>query len=409
MNLPVTQAADVDLFAPDAVADPFPLYARLRETAPVYAVPGTTFHLVSTWDLVEEAAQRTTDFSSHLRGILRQGDDGLPERFPMDLDGAVEQVLATADGSAHKAHRRFVLQALARRIRLLEEAADEIVDDLWQSHAANGRVDWADAVANRLPPMILARLLGMPDEDLPRLLTAAYESVELLGGIVPAERMEYLVEATFALHGYLETTLQATDPAAEGLFGVLAGALASGDIELGTATMILMQLVGAGAETTAGLIGTAGRLLALHPDLQHELRSDPALIDPFLDECLRLDPPLRGHYRVATRDTVLGGVPIPTDSHLLLLWSSANRDPARYASPDSIDLTRPGVRQHLAFGKGVHFCVGSPLARLEATAAIRALLANTASFTLDPAAAPTWVPSIVVRRTVSLPLTFTTA
>lgn len=408
MNSTVRVAEDLDLFAPDAVADPFPLYSRLRREAPVHLVPGTTFHLVSTWDLVVEATERVEDFSSNLRGILVRGEDGHPDRFGMDMDGLIEQVLATGDGKAHKAHRKFVLQALAGRIRLLDASSRQIAADLWATHAQGGRIDWAEAVANRMPPMILAKLLGMPDEDLPELMRAAYESVELLSGLVPPERFDYLINATFALTGYLETALHNTSPEEEGLFGVLAAAIAAGDVELNTALMILMQIVGAGAETTAGLIGTAARQLAVNRDLQDKVRSNPDLVDPLLDECLRIDPPLRGHYRVATKDTQLGGVDIPAESHLLLLWSSANRDETHYENPDQIDLGRPGIRQHLAFGKGAHFCVGSSLARMEATAAIKALLANTSSFALDPEVEPSWVPSVVVRRHDSLPLTYTT-
>jgi cytochrome P450 len=400
-------AADLDVFAAETVDDPYPLYARLREAAPVHNVPGTAFYLVSSWDLVTEASGRTGDFSSNLRGILVQDADGKPERFGMDMDGTVEQVLATADGADHKLHRKLVIQALARRIRALETTMDDLVRQCWDEHARDGRVDWTGAVADRLPPTVLARLLGIPDEDIPRLLKSAYESVELLGGLVPPERLDYLLGSTLELAGYLEAQLAAaTGNPGDGLLGVLGTAVADGEVESGTAVMMLMQLVGAGAETTAGLIGTAARQLAQRPGLQDQLRADPALIDPFLDECLRVEPPLRGHYRVITRDTELGGVRLPAGGHLLLLWSAANRDPGRYERPDEIDLTRSGIRQHLAFGKGLHFCVGSPLARLEATAAVRVLLERTRTFALDPAVPPRWVRSVVVRRHAALSLTY---
>lgn len=398
---------DVDLLDPLAVEDPHPYYARLRASEPVHRVGNTEFFVVSSWDLVQEAAQRTEDFSSHLRGVLAQGADGAPERFSMDMDGAVEQVLATADGADHKYHRKFVLQALARRIRVLETAIGELTEQYWEQAAVAGRINWVEAIADRLPPAILAKLLGIPDEDVPRLRKSAYESVELLGGLVPPDRLDHLVAATFELVGYLEDQLiAATDQPGDGLLGVLATAYTAGEIELNTAVMIVMQLVGAGAETTAGLIGTAARQLALRPDLQTQLRAHPELIDPFLDECLRIEPPLRGHYRVVTHDTELGGVPLRSGSHLLLLWSAANRDPAQYDHPDDIDLDRAGIRQHLAFGKGVHYCVGSPLARLEATAAVRVLLDRTASFAIDPQVEPRWIKSIIVRRHAALSLVF---
>lgn len=403
----VADASSLDLFASESVEDPYPLYARLRESAPVYTVPGTRFHLVSSWDLVVEAAERTEDFSSNLRGILLLGDDGQPQRFTMDLDGDVSQVLATADGVDHRVQRKVVMQALAGRIRILEAAMEEMVEDFWRESAVDGRVDWVSGVANRLPPSILARLLGIPDSDLPMLLTSAYESVELLGGLVAPDRLTQLLDSTFALISYLDEQVRgATHRPADGLIGVLGAAVVRDETDVSTAVAILLQVVGAGAETTAGLIGTAARKLAEDPELQDALRADPDLLDPFLDECLRLEPPLRGHYRTVQRQTTLGGQELRKGDHLLLLWSAANRDGGHYSSPDEVDLARPGIRQHLAFGKGVHFCVGSPLARMEATAAIRALLRHTAAFWLDPEVAPRWIQSIVVRRHAVLSLCF---
>ncbi|HET7736478.1 MAG TPA: cytochrome P450, partial [Nocardioidaceae bacterium] len=124
------------------------------------------------------------------------------------------------------------------------------------------------------------------------------------------------------------------------------------------------------------------------------------------DEALRLESPFRGHYRSVPRDTTLGGVEIPAGSFLLLLWGSANRDPNQFPHPDSLDLERPVIRQHLAFGRGTHFCVGSHLARMEATSAIGVLLERTSLFELDPDNPPTWIPSTVVRRHRTLDLRY---
>lgn len=403
----IVLTTELDLFDRASIEDPYPLYRRLRETSPVHRVPGTDFFLVSTAELVEEAAARTEDFSSNLTHIMAMGPGGAPEPLNMDLEGALEHVLATADGAAHKLHRTFVLKALGRRIRLLESEMEPLTRQFWDEHAVDGRIEWTDAVADRLPPTILALLLGLPESEVPHLLRSAYESVELLGGVVPPERMDGLVTSTLTLVQYLEDALRlAVDEPRDGLLGVLAAAHARGEIEVSTAVLVLMQLVGAGAETTAGLIGTAARLLATRPDLFSRLQEDRSLIDPFLDECLRIESPLRGHYRVVTRDTRLGGVDLPARSHLLLLWGAANRDPARFPHPDEVDLDRAAVRQHLAFGKGTHFCVGSSLARFEATAAVRVLLDKTSSLQLDPTSPPRWVESVIVRRHARLPLTF---
>ncbi|RNL62544.1 cytochrome P450 [Nocardioides marmoriginsengisoli] len=397
----------LDLFAPEHVDDPAALFERLRRTAAVHRVPGTSFHLVSTWDLVQEAVARTEDFSSELRSVILQGADGAATELGMDGGGTIEQVLATADDPSHKLHRGLVLQTLGKRIRALDQDVTAFAGELWEAHARDGHVDWADAMADRLPLAMVARLIGLPEADVPRLLDLAYESTELLGGIVAADRMDRLVAASIELYGYLaEHFDRARRHPGDDLLGTLAAACADGGLQPETAVLILLQLVGAGGESTAGLIATSARRMAEDPVVQARLRSDPALIDPFLDECLRLESPFRGHYRVVTRDTALGGVPLPAGSHLLLLWGAANRDPARFTDPDVLDLDRPGIRQHLAFGKGAHFCVGSSLARMEATAALRLLLDRTEHVDLDPEALPTWVPSIFVRRHRTLPLRF---
>jgi cytochrome P450 len=165
-------------------------------------------------------------------------------------------------------------------------------------------------MADRLPLTMVAHLIGLPGQDVPRLLRWAYDSTEMLGGIV----------------------------------------------------------------------------------------------DAFLDEALRLESPFRGHHRHVVTDTTLGGVDLPAGSHLLLLWGSANRDPTAFENPDDIVLDRPHIRSHLAFGKGVHFCVGSALARMEALAATTAPLACTDHFSLAEDAETRWLPGLLVCRHSALPL-----
>ncbi|WP_438823350.1 cytochrome P450 [Nocardia cyriacigeorgica] len=167
--------------------------------------------------------------------------------------------------------------------------------------------------------------------------------------------------------------------------------------------LILVQLVGAGGESTAGLIANAARILAEHPGIQDRLRADTAAIPAFLEEVARVESPFRGHHRHITRETTLGGVTLPTGGHLLLMWGAANRDPGTFTDPDIVDVDRSG-RTTLAFGKGAHFCIGAALARMEALAAITTLLERTTGFGLVDDAPPRWVLSLMVRRLASLPL-----
>ncbi|WP_278262025.1 cytochrome P450 [Nocardia sp. AG03] len=390
--------------------DPVPLYRALRAHAPVHRVPGTDFFLVASWDAVTEAAARTAEFSSHLTGVLVANPGAAPATFDLDAAGGAVHVLATADGATHAAHRGLVGPALAKRVRALGPVVTALTERIWSEELDGDRIDWATGMADRLPLAVIAELVGFPATDVPRLLTWAYDSTEMLGGVIAEGRMAALVTSAAELAHYAYLALRGAKERAaepETLLAVLVAAVADGRIDEQQAVLILVQLVGAGGESTAGLIATAARLLATAPALQATLRERPELIPAFLDEALRLESPFRGHHRHVVADTRLGGVDLPEGSHLLLLWGAANRDPARYPEPDAVDLARPRGRSHTAFGSGAHFCVGSTLARLEATAAITLLLERTAHITLRADAPPRWVPSLFVRRHASLPLLVT--
>jgi cytochrome P450 len=145
-------------------------------------------------------------------------------------------------------------------------------------------------------------------------------------------------------------------------------------------------------------------LLAEHPELQEHLRRNPEQIPRFVEEALRIESPFRYQMRSVPKDTSLGGVDIPADATLLLLFGAANRDDAEFERPDEVDLHRKVPRLHLAFGRGIHHCVGAPLARIEARVVLTVLLERTASITLDPGRTPRWVNSLMVRRHEQLPL-----
>jgi cytochrome P450 len=163
-------------------------------------------------------------------------------------------------------------------------------------------------------------------------------------------------------------------------------------------------LLSAGGETTASLLGNAVRLLAEDHDLQDQLRQNPGQIPRFVEEALRLESPFRYQMRSVHKDTALGGVDIPAGTTVLLLFGAANRDAAEYSRPDEVDLQRQVPRLHLAFGRGIHHCVGAPLARLEARIVLSVLLERTASISLDPDHMPRWVSSLLVRRHEQLPV-----
>ena len=175
----------------------------------------------------------------------------------------------------------------------------------------------------------------------------------------------------------------------------------------GDAIGTLTVLLGAGGESTASLIGNAVRMLADDPSLQEQVRADHGLIERFIEEAVRLESPFRGHYRQVKRDCELGGVTLTAGTTAFLLWSSANRDPAEFDRPDEVVLDRRIPRSHLAFGRGIHHCVGAPLARLETLCSLERLLQETSWFSLADDDQPRWEKSMFVRRHEHLPLDVT--
>ncbi|MGY0498658.1 cytochrome P450 [Nocardia sp. FBN12] len=405
-----TDLAAIDLFDPAVLDDPYPMYRALREEAPVYRVPGTDFFLVASWAAVTEATRRPAAFSSHLTAVLVAQPGAAPTTFDLDATGQGLHVLATADDDIHATHRGIVGPALAKRIRTVGPVVTALTEQLWVEELDGDRIDWATGVADRLPLALIAELVGLPAADVPTLLSLAYDSTEMLGGVVADGRMTALITSAAELAHYAYLAISgAKEPVAERdsprtLLEVLVEAMAAGKIDEQQAVLIVVQLIGAGGESTAGLIASAARLLATDLALQTRLRERLELVPALLDEVLRLESPFRGHHRHVVADTQLAGVDLPAGSHLLLLWGAANRDPAAYPDPDVVDLDRPRGRANAAFGMGAHFCIGSALARLEATAAITLLLERTEQFALIDAEPPRWVPSLFARRHATLPL-----
>jgi cytochrome P450 len=353
---------------------------------------------VCGWDAVMDAVSRVDDFSSNLTATMVYHDDGTVTPFDMGPLGGPQNALATADDPAHDTHRKLLLPHLsAKRIRVIEEFAEHTAGQLWSDALVDGQVEWMSAMANRLPMMVVARLLGLPEEDVDKLIRLGYATTTLLDGIVSPAQLEAAGAAVMELSGYvLEHFEKARESPQPGLIGDLAARYASGELEQLPALAIMLTLFSAAGESTASLLGSAAWILVSHSDIQEELRAHPELLGAFIEETLRYESPFRGHYRHVVRDTTLAGVDVPADSRLLLMWGAANRDPQQFDAPNEFRLDRSGAKGHVTFGKGAHFCVGAALARLEAKIALRQLLERTTL--VEAAETGHWLPSLLVRR-----------
>ncbi|OBK50842.1 cytochrome P450 [Mycobacterium sp. 1081908.1] len=394
----------IELLGAEALQDPYALYDRMRGELPVQRIGDSVFYAVCGWDAVQEAVERVDDFSSNLTATLVFQEDGTVTPFDMGPAGGAAHALATADDPAHAVHRKILLPHLsAKRVRIIEEFAAATADRLWEQNLRDGQIEWMGAIANRLPMMVVAQLLGLPHDDVDKLIRLGYATTTLLDGIVTSEQLEGAFAAALELSGYVTEHFEKASGSGEhGLIADLAARCASGELDQLPAMGIMMTLFSAAGESTASLLGSAAWILADRPAIQSRLREKPELLGPFIEETLRLESPFRGHYRHVWRDTTLAGVEMPADSHLLLMWGAANRDPAHFDAPNEFRLDRAGAKGHLAFGKGVHFCVGAALARLEAQIVLRKLLERTAW--IEAIDVGDWLPSILVRRRKSLRL-----
>lgn len=391
-------------FSAESLQDPYPLYERMRADGAVHRIGDSEFYAVCGWDAVNDVIARPDDFSANLTATMTYTAAGAVKAFEMDPLGGPTHVLATADDPVHAVHRKLLVRHLAaRRIRAIEQFAADTAERLWNAALRDGHIEWMDSIANRLPMLVVAQLIGVPDTDAAQLMKWGYAATQMVEGLVSEEQLGAAGIAVMELSGYIneQFRLAAADPQ-DNLLGELAVACASGEVDTVAALTMMVILFAAGGESTASLLGSAAWILANRPDIQRQVRENPSLLTAFIEETLRYEPPFRGHYRHVRSDTTLAGVELPADAHLLLLWGAANRDPAHFDKPGEFLLDRAEAKGHISFGKGAHFCVGAALARLEATIVLRMLLDRTS--TIEPADVGRWMPSLLVRRLERLEL-----
>jgi cytochrome P450 len=393
-----------ELFAEDALHDPYPLFDRLRSEGGVHFLDDQQLYVVVGFDAVREVLADPGTFSSNLVAVLSGGSEATAELRVADTGGV--DVLATSDPPAHTAHRALVQSRFSRRaVREWEKFVDELLEPRIRQLANAGGGDWMSAIASPVPVRVIGRIMGLPDDDSEQLAAWSDEAIALVSGVATPERVGEAVTRVVEFARYLGDRLdEAVEDPTGGLLDTIAAAVADGTLTRDEGTMFLIQLVTAGAESTTSLLGTAARLVAADPTVQARLREDPERITAFVEEAVRLESPFRGHFRTTTRPVALAGVTIEEGARVMLLWGASNRDDTVFAHPAELDLDRLQPRLHHSFGRGIHFCIGAHLARLEACRAIALLLSGTPEIGLaEPK--PRYVPSLVVRRLARLDLT----
>jgi cytochrome P450 len=403
-------------FAPETLQNPYPFYAALREDAPVLLLPRVGYYAVARYEDIVSVAMDTDSFSSNLVSILMAGPEGPSVLEPPSGGGGIVDVLAIQDPPAHGPQRKLTHSAItARFVRALEAQirvmASELMDaSLSGAAGSTCEVEWMEAYSKRLPMAVALDLVGFPQEDWSEVKTSCDHAVALLSGINTPEEFRVHAAASAGLFKYVRDQVdEARDaPRRDDLTGILLSA-EGGDAEESLTgdevVSIIAQILIAGNDSSASLMGNALLRLAREPALEKELRANPGRIGDFIEEVLRLEPPFHGHFRQARLDTEVVGVKLTKGSRLMLLWGSGNRDERQFPNPDVIDLDRPNKHSHLAFGHGIHHCLGASIARLEARITFEELFRRTESIELAEADVR-YVPSVFVRTPERVPVRF---
>jgi len=412
---PTSPAPDI---APLFSADPQPhlhaVYGALREQAPVHLVPESRTWLISTYDDVRAIVRDPATWSSC---YPERFGTGVVERAPATprteaaFAGAYPWVptLLFQDGPEHRRHRVTLGSGLdGARVRRLEPAIREIVEGLVDAFPMDGDVELVRDLSAPLPVTVLAEALGVPVEDRARFRAWSDNVIEL-GAPMDEDDSVRVIEGYVAFQHYLVALIRArrAAPADDLLSALVATHDAAGadpEAALPELLGICMLLLAAGNDTTTALINALVVRLAEDPPLTATLRQDPARIPAAVEEALRLDSPVQMFQRRAVRDTELRGQPVRAGDMAMVMYGSANRDPARWDDADAFRLDRPNIRDHVAFTHGPHHCAGAMLARTQARIAVEVLLRRVGRFALDPARPPRFLPDLMTRGYAEVPL-----
>lgn len=389
---------------------PFELDARLRAEAPVYHEPHEDVWVVSRYEDVQEALRRPDVFSNRFGRIIRSRDRLPAEALDILAEGwPPVDTLFTTDPPEHRRFRALVSKAFTpRRVDRMTAEIDAVTRDLLASMlAAEGPVDVVATFAGPLPMIVIADQLGVSRDDLDHFSEWSEAVVAELSRLATPEVQIEAARACVAFQRYFHARIEERRAAAtDDILSDLVHAETVDDRPLDDRELLMMlqQLLVAGNETTTNGIASGVWHLATDTGLQASLRAEPTRIAGFVEEILRLEAPVQGMWRIVTTDVELGGVTLPRDAVVMLRYGSANRDSEHYDDPDDLDPDRDSPRDHLAFGGGLHFCIGAALARSEMEIAFGRLLEATSSFELAPDVTVEHPAHMLVRGISELPV-----
>ena len=392
----------LDLLDPGHRADPYPIYRQLRERGPLQ-LPDSNLMVFSSFADCDEVLRHPSSCSDRLKSTAaQQAIAAGQEARPLGTPGFLG-----LDPPDHTRLRKLVSKAFSPKVvRALETDITALVDALLDAVATAGRFEVIADLAYPLPVAVICRLLGVPIEDEPKFSWASALLAQGLDPFIafvgqPQGFQERRMEAGLWLRGYLRDLLRQrrADPGEDLMSGLIAVEEAGDQLTEDEIVATCNLLLVAGHETTVNLIANAVLAMLRHPEHWAALGRDSSRAPAIVEETLRYDPPVQLVGRIAGEDMSIGGVDVPRGENMMLLLAAAHRDPAVTERPDEFDPTRATIR-HLAFGLGPHFCLGAPLARLEANVALSAVTKRFPNARLETE--PAYKPNVTLRGVADL-------
>ncbi|CAN7566120.1 cytochrome P450 [Phenylobacterium sp. LjRoot219] len=377
------------------VQDPAPYFTALRAKCPVLREPHHGAVVVTGYDEVLDALNRPSDQFSNCVSVAgpipplpfeAEGDDIRAQVEAHRAELPWSGHLVSFDGPKHAEHRILVTRLITpKRLKQNEAYLIGLTDRLIDGFIAKGRCEIVSEYAHAVSTLVIADLLGIPDADRAELLELLGAPPTQIDGD-PDDKIgpDPLTHLHDRFMRYLSE--RQADPQGDAMSELANSKFSDGsapDVEV--LARLASFLFGAGQDTSARLIASAVRILAEDPALQQRLRAERHKIPDFLEETLRVETPVKVNFRLAQTRTAVGEAEVPAGAIVMNSLMAANRDPAHFERPDSFDIDRPGLREHLAFSRGLHACPGAPLARLEARVAIERLLDRLADIRISQA------------------------
>ncbi len=408
-----------DPFAPDHLADPYPMFIRALRECPVFYYEPMRFWMVTRYEDVDAILRDVATFSSHVWRVVPRPAD-VAGRLPANL---MANSFINLDPPVHTVSRKAANKAFTRGlVDGLAPAIETIARELIDGFISAGRCDLMQDFSLPLSLRTIVHVLGLPEADMPKFRQWTEDMFSLMSPAAPGdestskplaeaevvERYGRIAEAYEYYGAFVEK--RRTNPGSDLTSAMVHTTATDGSPAMDSDRIIIhmLELTAAGHDTTANTIANLVQFFDRWPDQRQRLDADPSLLARAVEEGLRMRAASPTMFRVTTREVMLSGVAIPANSVVCVNLGAANHDPGHFPDPEAFRIDRSNAGDHLTFGKGRHFCLGAPLARLETAVALRALFGRLGTIAVVPGQDQVYLPVVTLDSRLHLEVTWPT-